>query len=128
MPYAGVRVDGLRDLDRAFALFGKEEKKKFRVRLAEAAEPVRERAQELADENITNIGSEWSEFRIGVTTKAVYIAPRHRRSGHASYVRPKFGGLLMYEAMSPALEENKTAVADNIDSMLGELGDLWALA
>lgn len=128
MPFAGVRVSGLRDLERAFARFGEHEKRELTLGLALAAEPVRKRAEELADENIRNIGPEWSAMRTGVTTKLVYVAPRHRRAGRPGYVRPNLAPLLMDRAMSPALEENEPHVAELIDQMLGRLGEEWQAA
>jgi hypothetical protein len=128
MPFDGVRVDGLRDLQRAFARFGVEEKKALRDGLASAAEPVRVRATELADERIRNIGPEWDQMRIGVTTKVVYVAPaRRRRAGHTSLSRPNLAPLLMDRAMSPALEETEPEVVELLDAVLGRLGDEWAV-
>lgn len=126
MPFEGVRVEGLRDLDRAFARFGKAEKKMLRGRLAAAAEPVRDRAQDLAGSEIRNIGPDWQEMKVGVTTKLVYVAPARRRGRNANLARPNFAPLLMSRALSPALEQNKDEVVGLIDDMLGELGEAWA--
>lgn len=125
MPFQGVRVSGLRELELAFARFGAEEKKALRAGLASAAEPVRARAVELADQNIRNIGPEWDQMRTGVTTKVVYVAPRHRRSGRPGYVRPNLAPLLMDRALSPALEENEPKVVELLDAVLGGLGEQW---
>jgi hypothetical protein len=128
MPFDGVRVDGLRDLQRAFAKFGTEEKKRLRGALADAAEPVRARAVELADANIRNIGDQWDQMRVGVTSKVVYVAPkqRRRRGARVGSGRPNLAPLLMDRAMSPALEETKPQVIDLLDGVLGRLGDEWA--
>jgi hypothetical protein len=128
MPFTGVRVSGLRDLDRAFAKFGRDEKQALRGALASAVEPVRKRAEELADQNIRNIGPAWEQMRVGVTTKVVYVAPSRRRGRNPNLARPNLAPLLMDRAMSPALEESIPEVVELLDGVLGRLGDEWALA
>ena len=124
MPFDGLRVQGLRELEQAFARFGAAEKKMLAGVLASAAEPVRERAQELASHNITNIGPRWEQMKVGVTTKLVYVAPRARRRRGSP--RPNLAGLLMDKAMQPALDEKAPEVESLLDVALGELGDEWA--
>lgn len=126
MAFSGVRVSGLRELQRAFALYSDEEKKALRARLAEVAEPVRARAQDLAGGDITNITDDWSEMRIGVTNKSAYVAPKHRRTSVASRARPNLAPLLL-DAEMTGLEETQPAVVAGLEAMLGDLGDLWAL-
>ena len=126
MPFEGVRVDGLRELNRAFAKFGAEEKKALTGALADAAEPVRARAETLADQNIRNIGPDWDQMRTGATTKLVYVAPARRRGRNPNLARPNLAPLLMDKALSPALEEAMPEVVDLLDGVLGQLGDEWA--
>jgi hypothetical protein len=125
MPFEGVRVRGLRDLERAFARFGAAEKKMLTASLAAAAEPVRVRAQELAASRIRNIGPRWQEMRVGVTTRLVYVAPKHRRGRNPNLARPNLAPLLMDRAMSPALAEKEAEVVGLLDAALGALGDEW---
>jgi hypothetical protein len=120
MPYTGVRVKGLRELDRAFAKLDKNLKKDLRNELKLAGEPVRAKAESLAFSEISHIGPVWGRMKIGVTTKHVYVAPRARRAGGSS--RPNLGRLLMAEAMEPALEKERGEVLKRVDEMLGRLG------
>lgn len=126
MPFDGVRVSGLRELERAFARFGAAEKKTLTVSLAAAAEPVRARAEELAGTGIRNIGPRWQQMRVGVTTKLVYVAPKRRRGRNPNLARPNLAGLLMDRAMSPALEEKQIEVVGLLDAAFAGLGDEWA--
>jgi hypothetical protein len=124
MPFDGVRVRGLRELEQAFARFGAAEKKMLTASLSAAVEPVRARAQELAASEIRNIGPRWQEMKVGVTTKLVYVAPRARRRRGSP--RKNLAPLLMDRAMSPALEEKTPEVIGLLDEVLGGLGDEWA--
>lgn len=126
MPFEGVRVSGLRELNRAFARFGAEEKKALTGALASAAEPVRARAVELADANIRNIGPVWDQMRTGVTARVVYVAPKQRRGRNPNLARPNLAPLLMDKALSPALEETEPQVVELLDGVLGALGEQWA--
>lgn len=122
MPAGEVRVQGLRELNAAFGRISTQLKRDRASELAAAAEPVRARATDLAGSEIRNIGDQWSQMRIGVTTKVVYVAPKQRRKrGHsgARYGRPNLGTLLMNRAMQPALDEKAPEVYGLIDVMLG---------
>jgi|SRR5581483_64958 len=119
--YGGVQVEGLRELQRSFALISDGLRKDLRAKLAEAASPVAARATEMALSNIRNIGGRWSRMRIGVTTTAVYVAPASRR-GRGS-PRPNLGPLLMDESLLPAAEETLPAVRTRLEGWLDELGD-----
>lgn len=118
-----VRVEGLRELSRAFALADKEERKRFRATLREIAEPVRADAESLAISRIPNVGVPWSRMRVGVTRTSVYVAPRQRGSRRRK--RPNLAGLLMDRAMSPALDAHQGEIAGAVDDMLGDVARLW---
>lgn len=128
-----VRVRGLRDLQRAFELADKRMAKDLRVKLAEAAEPVRHDASRLAGSEIRNILSptaevNWAAMRVGVTRKVVYVAPveRGRRSRvNPRLRRPNLAVLLMGRAMGPALEQNVATVERAVGTVLDTVGQAW---
>jgi hypothetical protein len=117
---SGIRVEGLRELDRAFGKISKDVRRDLRVEIRKVAEPVRVRAESLAVADIRNIGGTWSRMRIGVTTFGAYVAPKARRRGGSP--RPNLGGLLMNKSMVPALHDESDVVVAGIDAMLGRLG------
>jgi hypothetical protein len=122
----GVRVEGLRELQRAFQLAGKEEIKELRAALRQAAEPVRFDAEAYAASRIRNIGFAWSRMRVGVTRSLVYAAPRQRGArGNLRHKRPNLAGLLMERALLPALETNREQIVENVDDMLEDVARLW---
>lgn len=125
MPFQGVRVNGLRDLERAFARFGAAEKEMLTASLSAAAEPVRARSEELASSEIENIGPRWQRMRIGVTTKLVYVAPKSRRGRNPNLARPNLAPLLDH-SMTEALTQETPTVIGLLDEALGSLGDIWA--
>ncbi len=93
--------------------------------LKDAAEPVRRRAHDLAIDNIRNITTPWSDFRIGATTKVVYLAPRERGLARGFRKRPNLGPLLLDEAMWPALQEEEGEVVHRLEGVLDDLADIW---
>lgn len=121
MPAAAVRVQGLRELQRACAASDRELRLGVRSKLKEAAEPVRQEAERLALGEIRNLGSSWSRMRVGVTTTLVYVAPASRRSGGSA--RPNLGGLLMRRAMQPALETKARDVERTLERVIDDIAD-----
>ena len=122
MPALGaVKIHGLRDLNRALKTASKETRKEVREAEKQIAEPVRQAAVELATREIRNIGREWSQMRIGVTTKAIYIAPKKRRKQGTA--RKNLASLLMDRAMEPALEQNRHRFEADIEAALDRVAD-----
>lgn len=133
MPAVGetVRVEGFRELQRAFKLAGGDLQTKLRVRLREVAEPVRETAEALAVEEITRIGVPWSRMRVGFTTTSVYVAPQQRgrlSRRNPALKRPNLAGLLLHDALEPSLERNVTGVTHGLEGLLEEIGTDWERA
>lgn len=118
MSFGTVRVKGLAELNRSFKRVSKDLNRDMRGWLRDAAEPVRARAEELAQQRITNIGDRWSQMRVGVTTRAVYVAPKRRGGRQGPQRRPNLGPLLMNEAMTPALEEKHAEVVAGVEHAL----------
>jgi hypothetical protein len=117
----GVKVRGLRELNRAIKQVEKDLRKELRDGLKDVAEPVRSTDEALASEKIRNIGPTWERMRVGVTTKMVYVAPKARR--HGGSPRPNLAGLLMDKAMQPALDQHEGDVVNRIERMLDRVGD-----
>lgn len=131
MPAVGetLRVEGLRELQRALKVADKTLERELRSSLREVAEPVRADAERLAVSGIPRVGLPWSRMRVGVTSTAVYVAPRQRGArGDGSRKRPNLAGLLLGRAMEPALKQNAPAVEREMDRMLGTVGRAWERA
>ena len=118
-----IRVDGLRELQRAFKTANKDLAKEMRSSLRSAAEPVRREAEARTVREIRNIGTVWDDMRTGVLTNQTYVAPRRRRKGGSP--RPNLAGLLMERAMQPALDANARAVEAELGDMLDSLANKW---
>lgn len=123
-----VRVEGLRELSRAFAVADKTLAKEFRDGLKDAAEPVRSDAAALARTQISRITEPWSEMRVGVTRTSVYVAPKQRHTRDPRRKRKNLANLLLGEAMLPALERNVGEVENRVDDVLGTVGRAWERA
>lgn len=118
--FAGVRVDGLRELQASFALISDGLKADLTEQLARASAPAQMESEHLAISNIRNMTLPWSSMRLGVTTNAVYIAPGMRRRGGSP--RPNLAGLLLKRAMLPGVEHAIPAVRERLDAWLDALG------
>jgi hypothetical protein len=129
-----VRVEGLSELFRSFEEADRGLGREVKSALEDAGEVVRVAAQDRAASRIHNIGAGWDRMRIGISRDIVYIAPRQRGTRDPRLKRPKFGRLLVAEAMEPALQENREIVAkevedaiDNLNQNAGLLKNLHAL-
>lgn len=120
-----VKVDGLRELERAFARADKHVQQDMRDALAEAAAPVRNAAQALAA-NQLRPGDPWAGMRVGVSRSVAWVAPVERGTRTRSpRSRPRFGTFLMDRAMLPALEQNVHQVEQRVGKLLDEVADVW---
>lgn len=122
---AGVYVTGLRELNRAMARTTVDLRRDFKKTLKAVAEPVRDRAQVLARENISHIGDRWSGMRIGATQTVVYVAPKQRGGKGGPTARPNLAALLMDRAMQPALDENGPEIEAAVAVMFDTLAIEW---
>lgn len=120
-----IRIEGLADLNRAFALADRKVRLEKNAQLRELAEPVRADAESLAVATIPRIGIPWSRMRVGVTRTTVYVAPRQRGSRQPGTRRPNLAGLLHGRAMVPALNANQQEIVAGVDRWLGEVGRSW---
>lgn len=107
-------IHGYQDLQRAFRQVDKDVRLGLRRQLREAVEPVKQTAHVYAQGRIRNMTDPWAQFRVGITQRLVYVAPkqkgRNKRGGNQRLRRPRFGDLLMTRAMEPALDANKQQV------------------
>jgi hypothetical protein len=101
---ASIRIEGLRELNRALAKVNREVGGEVRDALKKAGEPVRQTAEQLAGAEIRNIGPTWSKIRTGSTFSSVYVAPAARRRGGSG--RPNLGVLLLERALWPSAEQH----------------------
>lgn len=123
-----VRIEGLRELERAFRLYGNGLEKGVRTALTKAAEPVRVEAESLARSAIKVSAVDWSSMRVGVTRRTAYVAPRQK--GRAAkrnprIRRPNLKPLLLDRAMQPALDRNVANVEREVGRALDDLGRMW---
>lgn len=113
-----VAVKGLRELQRDLKSYDNDLGKSVRKTLREAAKPVSVLAQGLIAANIANIGPVWQGVRVGVTTSAVYIAPKARRKTGTG--RPNLAPLLQTQ-MEAAVDEGADGVVAALELMLDDL-------
>jgi hypothetical protein len=127
VPVEALRVEGLRDLHRAFRVADKDLTKELRSSLRKVAEPVRADAETLASAGIRRIGIPWSRMRVGVTQTTVYVAPRKRGAGRGRdpRSRPNLFDLLLQRSLEPALARNETRIVNEMEQMLGSVAKAW---
>lgn len=120
-----VRIHGVPELERALMEVRREVTKELRPALLAAAEPVRAEAQTLSVAHIHNIGPQWSRMRIGVTPKAIYVAPRsHRRGGSPRKNLAPLLAVQMQDALEDKREEVVAAVTVVVDESAARNGFL----
>jgi hypothetical protein len=128
-----IYVNGFENVSRSFARVSKAANSNLRNRLKEAAEPVREAAQEYGPGRIRNLkhgsgpsGANWGAVRIGVTQRAVYIAPVERGRGtNEKRRRPNFKTLMLERAYEPAVADHRTEVVDRLGRIFDDIQHAW---
>lgn len=119
-----IRVEGLAELNRAFARADKKLAREMRDTLRDVGEPVRADAERLAVAQIPKVTLPWSQMRVGVTTRTVYVAPRKRGAKTDQRRRPNFARLLL-QPMTESLDRNIGEVERRFDNWLDEVGREW---
>lgn len=119
-----IRVEGLAELNRAFARADKKLAREMRDTLRDVGEPVRADAERLAVAQIPKVTLPWAQMRVGVTRRSVYVAPRKRGAKAAQLRRPNFAGLLI-EPMEQALDRNIGEAERRFDALLRDVGREW---
>lgn len=131
MPIDPVHIQGLKELNRAFVLAGKQTRREIRLEMAAVAEPVRQTAQQLALEKIPRMkfSPEWSVMRVGVTQTSVYVAPYERgvkMRGREKRRRANLFDLLLGRALEPALALNRAGVEAGFGRALDRIASGWS--
>jgi hypothetical protein len=111
-------VKGGRELEAAMLELRREVLLELRPVLLAGADRARVEAQNLAPQQIANIGDRWSQFRIGVNPRrlSVYLAPRYRRTSRGSR-RPNLGGELL-EVMQDAVDRHEEEIVAGVSAMI----------
>lgn len=125
---SGIAVRGLRELNRAFALAGKETRREIRAELGQVAEPVRFTATSLARSKIRRIGPKWSIMRTGISQTLVYVAPKQRgvkTRGPDPRRRPNLADLLRERALEPALARHEADIERRFERALDIISREW---
>lgn len=119
--HSTVRVDGLKELTRAFKAMDKDLSKEVTKELKKVAEPVKGKAQDKALDRISHMTTQWATMRVGVSKAkgVVYIQPASRGRSHS---RPNLAGLLMGRAMWPAVDEAQPEVISGLEQVIDKLG------
>lgn len=121
-----VRVEGLRELERAFKLYGRGMEKGLREALEAGAEVVRPDAQALAQLAIKPGLIPWSSMRVGVTRRTGYVAAATRGTRKVSRRQKEaFKTRMLDRAMEPALLRNVGNVEREFGDALDDLGRMW---
>lgn len=115
----------MRELNRAFARADRKLRLEKNDALERAAEPVRSSAESLASATIKPGKVPWDAMRIGVTQRVVYVAPLQRSTRVARRKRKNLAGLLMDQAMQPALDMHRSEVVERVDDLLADVGREW---
>lgn len=118
-----IRIEGLRELERAFKLYGNGMEKGLREALEASAEVVRPDAQLLTRSSIKVGKIDWSSMRVGVTRRTAYVASAQRRTVGTRRSRFKDKVLPQMEA---ALSQNIPRVEREIGDALDDLGRMWS--
>jgi hypothetical protein len=116
-----VRVEGLSELFRSFEQADKGLGREVRSALKDAGEIVQVAAQDKALAVHPAIGAGWSRMRLGIARDIVYIVPRSRGTRDPRLRRPKFGLLLLNDAMTPALADNRERVRKEVEDAINNL-------
>ena len=121
-----VRVNGLRELTRAFGKISKDLSNEVRDELLEAVEPVKQRAEQLALSRIRNMPESpaYAEMRTGVSRArgVVFMVPAWRSRRRPNRRRPNVGALLVERAMDPAVDEKTDDIVRGVEHVLDRLG------
>jgi hypothetical protein len=128
MPVTGqtIRVDGLRQLNTAFARLDKDTAKRVKDGLKTAAEPVRVGAEALAVTDMKRGNIPWWQMRVGTTPAFVYVAPRQRsrNRGNPRFRRPNLARKLL-DAEVTSLQQNTSRVEANVAETMTDLANDW---
>ena len=126
MPLTGstLRVEGLAQLQRHFAVIDKEIAGELRDGLRKAAEPVESHAERLTLAKIGLGRVPWYTMRIGVTRYGVYIVPRQRGSRNPNRRRRSYRTTVL-PRMLAAVRANEGRVRREAEVAINRSIDRW---
>jgi hypothetical protein len=120
-----VRVNGLKELTRAFGAISQDLSDEVRDELLDAVAPVKDRAEQLALSRISNMprSPEYAEMRTGVSKArgVVYMVPAWRTTRRPGRKRKDFAELLLSRAMDPAVDEQEPEIIRGLERALDRL-------
>ena len=114
----GIEVENWRELNRAFKQVDASIYKNLGKGIKKAAEPMRDDATNRAVSGIANLGTRWSQMRIGSTARAAYMVPKAKRRDGTG--RPNLAPMLYDLAMAPAFEAHETQILHDIENLVDE--------
>lgn len=131
-----IRVEGLRELVRAYQVANREMAKDVRVAIEEAGEPIRQEAQQLVRSEISGMARSrvpWWTIRTGVERSSIgYIVPQQKgvsgRAGRLAQTkrgRPNLAPLIA-EREERARDANTDRVVDEFTQALERVARVWA--
>lgn len=130
MAEKAVRIEGLRELEAAFRLYGRGMEKGIREALEAGAEVVRPDAATFTAGIVKRSEVDWTQMRVGVTRRVGYVAPVQRgkfsKRNPRRYGRSKFKARVLEFALEPALTQNTERVAQEFEDALADLARLWS--
>ena len=112
-------VKGIADLDRAFQRAGDTLHHEIKDRLRYYAQPVSRTAESLS--LTAGVSREWSQMRVGVTRRLVYVAPMQRGTKVLNRKRRNFARFLLSRALEPALNRHRHQIEDQFDDLLARI-------
>jgi hypothetical protein len=129
MPDRAIRIEGLRELQAAFAIYDAGLAKGVREALEAGAEVVRPTAETLATGTIKRSEIDWTRMRTGVLSRVGFVAPvergkRTQRDPRRG--RPNLKPLLLDRALEPALDLNRERVQREFEDSLVDLARIWS--
>jgi hypothetical protein len=130
MPDNAIRIEGLRELERAFKLYGRGLDKGLREAVEAGAEVVRPDAEALTVSTIKRSAVDWTAMRAGVKGRVGFVAPVQRGTysrRNRGYARgQKFTDRVLSRALEPALEQNVSRVEQEFEDALADLARMWS--
>ena len=122
-----VRIEGLRELERAFKLYGRGMEKGLREAMEAAAEPVATEAQSLAVSTIKQSAIDWTRMRVGVTRRTAYVAPQQRGRGTPPNRRRRICAIASRAGRwSRRSSTTSETVEREFDDALKDLARMWS--
>ena len=125
-PTRAVRIEGLAELRRAFAVAGNGMSKDLNAALKSAGDPVKQTAQGLARGSLKPGQTvDWTAMRLGITRHTVYVAPVQRGNRGGRRKRRTLFDRLLTRALEPALEQNRFRVEAEVKDAVRDMGRAW---